>query len=38
MEGERECHKGVGIFTDDQEGLIELTQSGERVTSRRRRT
>lgn len=34
MEGERECHMGVGIFTDDQEGLIELAQSEERVTSR----
>ena len=35
MKGERECHMGVGIFIDDQEGLIELTQSEERVTSGR---
>lgn len=34
MEGERECHMGAGIFTDDQEGLIELTQSEETVTSK----
>ena len=28
MEGERECHMGVGIFTDDQEGLIEFQTQG----------